>query len=258
MALSIILRRSMPTLASAGPRIVRSQKEKHLLSSPLMKPVLSSVSPFHYYSSSAGAKKTQFEDTLIRYIEARIECKQGDDGEPVNFPFEIKANILGQVSLRRKCYGETIKISAAMVHKPVSGKGCEDRSCLCHFTKKLKAFWKHLWKWSEDNGDENEMGSESSINMTVRINNVEYDSLVIRCTFSADEIAICSVAVNWGPYISDMDENLQKALHKYLKMRGINHRTATFLREYMYMTSKRDNKRYLMFLEELKRFFQAK
>ncbi|KAL9678320.1 hypothetical protein QQ045_016164 [Rhodiola kirilowii] len=225
MSLSVILRRSMASLASARPRIVRSWRETNSSSSPLIKPVLSSVSPFRYYSSSASVKRTRFEDTLIRDIEAEIEC-EGDygDEDPVNFPFEIKEKYLRQISLSRIYHGETIQINAVV----------------------------------DDSGDDENAraGSESSIDMSMHIDK-QYgqSSLVIRCTVSADEIAIRSLTVNDGPDFSDLDGNLQKALRKYLEIRGIN-RTAAFLREYM--TSEKDTRNYLKGLNELKRFIKVK
>ena len=54
-------------------------------------------------------------------------------------------------------------------------------------------------------------------------------------------------------FYSDLDENLQKAFHKYLEIRGIKPSTTNFLQEYMFA---KDNKEYLMWLKNLKNFVE--
>lgn len=53
---------------------------------------------------------------------------------------------------------------------------------------------------------------------------------------------------------SDLDENLQKAFHKYLEIRGIKPSTTNFLHEYMI---EKDNKEYVRWLKDVKDFVQA-
>ncbi|CAM8954887.1 unnamed protein product [Rhodiola kirilowii] len=260
MAFSAILRRSVATLAPAGARIVRSQKHKqsalftalyHQASSPLIRPASSSLSPIRYYSSSAAVKRTSSDDTLLRVIEAEIQCaveaEDQDKGEevPDNFPFEIE-DIPGQqtISLSRTYQSETITV---VVHMPdiFSEGGAEDDK--------------------DDDDDENESGSESSLPMVVRISKKNGPSLEFGCTASPDEIAIDTLAVKdpeateeqiayEGPDFTDLDENLQKAFHKYLEIRGIKPSTTNFLHEYMIS---KDSKEYLMWLKNLKSFIEA-
>ncbi|CAM8954915.1 unnamed protein product [Rhodiola kirilowii] len=90
-------------------------------------------------------------------------------------------------------------------------------------------------------------------------------SLEFGCTASPDEIAIDTLAVKdpeateeqiayEGPDFTDLDENLQKAFHKYLEIRGIKPSTTNFLHEYMIS---KDSKEYLMWLKNLKSFIEA-
>lgn len=53
---------------------------------------------------------------------------------------------------------------------------------------------------------------------------------------------------------SDLDENLKKAFHKYLEIRGIKPSTTNFLFEYML---NKDSREYLIWLKKLKDFVEA-
>ncbi|KAF2288629.1 hypothetical protein GH714_009597 [Hevea brasiliensis] len=64
---------------------------------------------------------------------------------------------------------------------------------------------------------------------------------------SEDELA-CE-----GPDFFDLDENLQKAFHKYLEIRGIKPSTTNFLFEYM---RNKDDKEYLLWLKNLRSFME--
>lgn len=55
-------------------------------------------------------------------------------------------------------------------------------------------------------------------------------------------------------FCRDLDENLQKAFHKYLEIRGIKPSTTNFLHEYMI---NKDSKEYLMWLKNVKAFIKA-
>ncbi|KAK1660370.1 hypothetical protein QYE76_048529 [Lolium multiflorum] len=54
-----------------------------------------------------------------------------------------------------------------------------------------------------------------------------------------------------GPDFNDLDENLQRAFHKYLELRGISPFTTNFLHEYMI---NKDSREYLFWLNKLKDF----
>lgn len=55
-------------------------------------------------------------------------------------------------------------------------------------------------------------------------------------------------------FLSDLDENLKKAFHKYLEIRGIKPSSTNFLFEYMV---NKDSQEYLTWLNNLKNFIEA-
>ncbi|QHO22688.1 uncharacterized protein DS421_12g357330 [Arachis hypogaea] len=89
---------------------------------------------------------------------------------------------------------------------------------------------------NEEDDDEGEKSSESSIPIPL-----------INLDESEDQLAY------EGPEFTDLDENLQKAFHKYLEIRGIKPSTTNFLQEYMFS---KDNKEYLGWLKNLKNFVE--
>jgi len=52
---------------------------------------------------------------------------------------------------------------------------------------------------------------------------------------------------------SDLDENLQKAFHRYLEIRGIKPSFTTFLADYV---ANKDSREYLQWLKDLKSFVE--
>lgn len=65
--------------------------------------------------------------------------------------------------------------------------------------------------------------------------------------------ALIHVLIFLSFLFSDLDENLQKAFHKYLEIRGIKPSTTNFLQEYMI---NKDSKEYLGWLKNLKKFIE--
>lgn len=122
----------------------------------------------------------------------------------------------------------------------------------------------------EDDGDDNqddddEKASQSSIPLVVSVAKGNGQFVEFCCTAYPDEIVIDSLAVKnaenaedqiayEGPDFQDLDENLQKAFHKYLEIRGIKPSTTNFLHEYMI---NKDSREYLMWLKNLKKFVEA-
>ncbi|KAK6122092.1 hypothetical protein DH2020_044168 [Rehmannia glutinosa] len=164
----------------------------------------------HHYSS-----KPQSDASLLRVIETEIQCAvESQDPEeaeevPKGFPFEIEDHPGQQtITLTREYQGETITVE---VHMPdlVTGEENDD----------------------DDNDEEGEgRGNQSSIPLVVRVSKKSGPSLEFGCTAYPDEIAIDTLAVKdpetseeqiayEGPDFADLDENLQKAFHKYLEIR---------------------------------------
>ncbi|KAK7845530.1 uncharacterized protein CFP56_009257 [Quercus suber] len=90
--------------------------------------------------------------------------------------------------------------------------------------------------------------------------NLEYFGI----TALPDEICIDSLSIKLpdasedqlayeGPDFNDLDENLQKAFHKYLEIRGIKPSTTNTLREYMDI---KESNEYLLWLKNIKKFIE--
>ncbi|KAJ9684359.1 hypothetical protein PVL29_016705 [Vitis rotundifolia] len=253
MAFTTILRRSISSVMPLAVRVV--QRNRHhsalftalyhgsLFHKPSLRPFASTL---HFYSSSA--KRPSSDDSLLRVLESEIKCaEESDDHDeneeaPDGFPFEIQDNPGQQtISLAREYQGEVIKVE---VHMPDLVTGEDD---------------------DDNNDDDNEKGNQSSIPLVVSVSKKNGPFLEFGCTAFPDEIAIDSLSVKnpeiseeqiayEGPDFTDLDENLQKAFHKYLEIRGIKPSTTNFLHEYMI---NKDSKEYLLWLKNLKKFVEA-
>ncbi|XP_059463617.1 uncharacterized protein At2g39795, mitochondrial-like [Corylus avellana] len=197
------------------------------------------------------------DKSLIRVLESEIKCAEDTpnkmtestlgfiwsaDGQPVGFPFQIEDRPGERtVLLTRSFEDEIIKVEA-----DIPQIGTEDEE-------------------EEEDGDEDdEKGDIETTPLLVTITKESGMSLQFGVTASKCEICIDSLAIKQpevsedqlayeGPEFNDLDENLQKAFHKYLEHRGINSRTASFLGEYM---RKKDSKEYLLWLKKIKSFVE--
>lgn len=257
MALATIIRRSASSVAPLAIRFVQTQRQHQAaIFTALYHTTLSrktSSSPFYLhalnYSSSPAVKRTSSDDTLIRVIESEIECALETDDHnrveeiPAGFPFKIEDNPGQQtISLSREYQGEVITVDVHMSDL-VSGEDDDD-----------------------DDDAEQPSGSQPSVPLVVSVTKKSGGpTLEFSCTAFPDEIAIDSLAVKnpdtdedqiayEGPDFSELDENLQKAFHKYLEIRGIKPSTTNFLHEYMI---NKDSREYLMWLKNLKNFIEA-
>ncbi|KAK6933106.1 Mitochondrial glycoprotein [Dillenia turbinata] len=254
MALASIVRRSASRIAPLAIRAFGSQKNRynsHIFNGLNQKTVSSLtrgfgrttfVSGFRQFSSSSNEK-------LLRVLESEIKSAEESDDQnavqeaPDGFPFEIHDNPGEQtITLTREFNGESIKVE---VHMPSLVTGEEDDD--------------------EDDNDNNEAANDSSIPLVVSICKKRVVCLEFGCTAYADEISIDSLSVKdpessddkipyEGPDFTDLDENLQKAFHKYLEIRGIKPSTTNFLHEYMI---NKDSREYLQWLKNIKQFIEA-
>ncbi|KAL5550274.1 hypothetical protein UlMin_000450 [Ulmus minor] len=197
--------------------------------------------PFLRFSTEAA--KRSADDKLIRVLESEIECAVEDQNDveemPERFPFEIKDNPGERtVLLTRQYEDETIKVEVDMPHVSVDDEDEEDA--------------------------DKQSTEESSIPLVVSITKGNGLHLEFGVTAFPDEISIDSLSLKQpedseeqlpyeGPEFSDLDENLQKALQKFLEVRGINASTTNFLHEYM---MSKDSKEYLNWLKSLKDFVE--
>ncbi|CAK9323289.1 unnamed protein product [Citrullus colocynthis] len=204
--------------------------------------------PFLRSYSAAPAKKDA-DVNLIRVIESEIKYAEENEQNSLNeipeeFPFEIQDNPGERtITLTRKYEDETIKVEV-----DIPNDAAEDEE--------------------EDNNESDENDEEtcqkSSIPLVVSISKDGGVCLEFSVTAYPDEISIDNLSIRnpdssedllvyEGPEFNDLDENLQKAFHKYLVIRGIKPSTTNFLLEYM---NNKDNREYSMWLKNLKSFIE--
>ncbi|KAJ8768825.1 hypothetical protein K2173_023729 [Erythroxylum novogranatense] len=145
---------------------------------------------------------------------------RGANNVPDGFPSEIEDIPRERtILLKRKYLDETIKVEVDMPNVEVE-EGNED----------------------DDNTESNAPTYSKflEIGVTAFPDEISIDSLTIKdSSISEDQLAY------EGHDFNDLDENLLKAFHKYLEIRGIKPSTTKFLLEYM---TEKDNREYLKWL----------
>ncbi|PRQ43130.1 putative mitochondrial glycoprotein [Rosa chinensis] len=201
--------------------------------------------PFrHFSAATATAMKPATDERVVGALESEIKVAEEDIenykvGEVADgFPFEIVDNAGEQtIMLRREFDGEIIKVAVDIPN--VSS--------------------------TEDNDDEEE-NEDTGIPMVVSVSKGNEQELEFGLTAFSDEICVDSLSMRQpedsegskriayeGPNFSDLDESFQKALQKYLEVRGIKSSITKFLQEYM---RNKDFREYLMWLKNLKGFIE--
>ncbi|GAV70313.1 MAM33 domain-containing protein [Cephalotus follicularis] len=257
MAFSAIVRKSASSLGPLASRLALVQRKYHsALFSAINRDNLyhkSTLSPFlpsfNYSSAASATNKPSSDESLAQVIDSEIKCALETDGQdrieeiPSGFPFKIEDQPGHQsVTLTREYQGELIKVEVLMPNL-VTGEDDEDL---------------------DDEADD-QKASQSSVPLVVTVSKKNGPSLEFNCTAFADEIAIDSLSTRSpentedqiayeGPDFHDLDENLQKAFHKYLEIRGIKPSTTNFLHEYMI---NKESREYLLWLKNLKGFVEA-
>ncbi|XP_062228777.1 uncharacterized protein At2g39795, mitochondrial-like [Phragmites australis] len=198
-------------------------------------------------SASSSSSKASADENLRRVIDSEIECVvQSEESTadkhidlPDDFPFEVIDNPGDQsVTLKREFAGETIK---AAVYTNFDTE--EDLN-------------------EDDESDNDEESFKPAIQMVVTVKKPEGPILEFDCNFNDDELAIENMRMlnrdnpdaenaYEGPPFSVLDESLQKALHRYLEVRGIKHSLHDWLHEYMIS---KDEKEYVVWLKNMKEF----
>ncbi|XP_061366064.1 uncharacterized protein At2g39795, mitochondrial-like [Gastrolobium bilobum] len=251
MAMYTVLRRVSSTVWPLAARRVMGASSSRTLHSALSVGLLHRETTLIVPSLrfvNAFATKTSADDNLIQVLQSEIKCVHDDDHAqqveiPDDFPFEIEDNPGERtIQLKRQYQGEIIKVQVDIPN--VAPEENED---------------------DDDGGDGGEKNdNESSIPLVVTIFKGNGVCLEFGVTAFPDEISIDSLSIKQpedsedqliyeGPEFTDLDENLQKAFHKYLEIRGIKPSTTNFLQEYMI---NKDSKEYLMWLENLKYFIE--
>ncbi|KAJ8423229.1 hypothetical protein Cgig2_027655 [Carnegiea gigantea] len=253
MALTAILRRSASRAAPLAARLIGAQRRNHYATfsavpraaaSSQLRPPAAYLSSRHFCAGPSSSDKK-----LLEILQSEVDCVvQSDDygkdlDTPSHFPFTLHDNV-GEttVTLTREYEGETIRIEVSMPNL-VTGEEDED---------------------DDAENDEEGAGNESSVPLLVTVTKKNGPSLEFDVTAVPDEIRINSLSLKnpetddqlayEGPDFLDLDENLQKAFHKYLEIRGVKPSNTNFLHEYMI---EKDSREYLRWLKNVKKFVEA-
>ncbi|KAK1426807.1 hypothetical protein QVD17_15487 [Tagetes erecta] len=255
-----MLRRSVSSLTPLAARLLGGQRsfnhncggtlfiavnqvQKIVSNTSFLVPSISRCS----FSASPALTRPSSDESLLRVIESEINCSEEsfEEGEdiPAGFPFQLNDNPGQQtVSLTREYQGESICVEVEP-SSLVTDASVDDG----------------------DSGDDDDRENLSSLPMVVRVSKTGGPCLEFGVTAYADEIVIDSLSVKdpdmsedqlpyEGPRFDELDENLQKAFHKYLEIRGIKPSVTNFLHEYMV---NKDHREYTNWLKNLKKFIEA-
>ncbi|XP_057789108.1 uncharacterized protein At2g39795, mitochondrial-like [Salvia miltiorrhiza] len=255
MALNNVIRRASRVVplairASAGSqRYLHNHRQGAAVLAAVNQPsrnfsprVFSSVAVHH-------SNKPKSDESLLRVLKSELTCAIESQTEeeieiPEAFPFQIEDQPGQQtITLIREYNGEKISVEVQMPE--LAGDDENEKE--------------------DDDEDDQQAITESLLPIVVKISKPNAPSLEFSCTASADDITIDSLSIKdpevsedqiayEGPDFGDLDENLQKAFHKYLEIRGIKPSTTNFLHEYM---MDKDNREYVGWLENLKKFVEA-
>lgn len=242
MALNLMLRRLSFSVRPLAVRAVGSPRTFRSVISAVLSVEKGTLNRSHFLPFLHFSTKPSSDKNLIRILESEIDCaeKPTEEEIPDGFPFKIQDNPGERtVLLTREYQDEVIKVEVDMPNPDLG----ED----------------------EDEGsNEDEANERTSIPLVVNISKGNGMHLEFGVTAFPDEITIDSLSIKQpgdsedqlayeGPDFNDLDENLRKAFHKYLEIRGIKPSLTNFLHEYMI---NKDNREYLQWLNNLKKFVE--
>ncbi|KAI3977758.1 hypothetical protein MKX01_039821 [Papaver californicum] len=212
--------------------------------------------PIHHHFSALAKKRYDSDDNLLRVIESEIDdaVEEALDLEvaeaPREFPFKIVDNAgEGIITLTRDYQGEEIEVT---VLKPdLSGDYEEDQE-----------EGQDDQEVDQNNEEKEEESGSGCVDLVVSVKKKIGPTLEFLVMVEADEITINNLAYKnpnvsdeaiayEGPEFKSLDEDLQKACHTYLEVRGINSSIANFLFDYMV---NKEHKEYTAWLKNLKNF----
>ncbi|KAK0585054.1 hypothetical protein LWI29_022800 [Acer saccharum] len=243
MALNFMLRRASSSLIPLAIRTVGSPRTFHSAISAVLGTEKcsfsrSSVVPFQRFST-----KPTSDEKLIEVLESEINCSDQPSEKhiPDGFPFEFQDNPGERtILLTRKYQDEIIKVEVDMPN--VDDEEDEDEDEVDNERKEINDSIPLVVSITKGSGTCLEFG------VTALPDDIQIDHLSMkRPENSEDQLAYD------GPDFTELDENLQKAFHKYLENRGIKPSTTNFLLEYMI---NKDSKEYLHWLNNLKKFIE--
>ncbi|KAJ6824513.1 uncharacterized protein M6B38_379570 [Iris pallida] len=211
----------------------------------------SSLLSLRFIGTSLKKVAIPVDETLKKVLDTEIKCQEQEGVQdqvtemPEGFPFEIVDTPGDQtIILKRDFAGENIQITVLMNdddEMEEDGDGSEDN-------------------------DNNDTSIQPTLSLVVNIDKGVGHTVEFCCNLNSDELSIESMATKKngendneeaaynGPEFADLDESLQKALHKYLKERGIEGSLFDLLHEYM---MNKDEREYLMWLKNMKGFIES-
>ncbi|KAF7148161.1 hypothetical protein RHSIM_Rhsim03G0136600 [Rhododendron simsii] len=236
--------------------------------------------------SSKSKKQPSPDESLLRVLEseiskAAVEESDGytvvnsssvsstpclDEQVPKNLPFKIQDNPGQQmIMLTREYKGETINVEVYTPAEDEDEDEDEDEYEDEDENEEEEVEEAKSHKGEDEDEDDSVDDYESRIPLAVKVSKKSGPSLEFGCTADLDGFEIDYLSIKdpenaqeddiayQGPKFSDLAEDLQDALYKYLEIRGFNDNTARFLHDYM--TSK-DRKEYTIWLKRLKKFVE--
>ncbi|KAK2972301.1 hypothetical protein RJ640_014359 [Escallonia rubra] len=267
MALYSVLRRTSSSLIPLAYRTIGSARTLRGATSTLRS--IENGNFFHHHPrsiSTATGEKRGSDEILTRIIDSEIKCAlesgvhdcsfdlMDEEGAvwakldwsiepPDGFPFKIQNNAGERTIVLTREYGDDmIKVEADM---PRSGaeEDSDDEST--------------------DGDGNHERDTESSIPLIVSVSRKEF-SLQFGARASPDNISIHSLSIKehessearlvYEPEFLELDDDLQKAFHEYLEIRGLNPSTANFLLKCMIS---KDSSEYVQWLKNLKKYVET-
>ncbi|CAN7070054.1 unnamed protein product [Brassica rapa subsp. trilocularis] len=260
MSLTTVFRRASSRVATLAfrsvrsPLTVRSGAERLILGSQQLSRASAIPLP-RFHSTESAVTKTSADENLVSVLESEIDCAVKEEAPdhnlmedvPEGFPFKI-IDTPGErtVLLQRKFEDETIQVevdSSAPYDDDEEGE--EEQA--------------------EQNDDEDEEHSvKIRIPMVVSVSKGDGVCLEFGVSAYPDEIVIDSLSIKHpqgsdselayeGPDFDDLDENLQKAFHRFLEIRGIKPSFTDFLADYV---ANKDSREYLQWLKDVKSFVE--
>ncbi|KAL1200563.1 hypothetical protein V5N11_032963 [Cardamine amara subsp. amara] len=258
MAISTVFRRASSTVATLAFRAARSpvsfrsgavSAERLILGSQLRR---GSIGSFSRFSTESAITKRTADENLVSVIESEIECAVAEEAphdnnicedKPEGFPFEI-IDTPGERSilLKREFEDETIQVE--IDSSPFDDENEEEPN---------------------DEAEDQEEDNSFKLPMVVSVSKGDDVCLEFGISAYADEIVIDSLSIKpttqgsenelayEGPDFNDLDENLQKAFHRYLEIRGIKPTFISFLGAVL---ANKDSREYLQWLKDVKSFVE--
>ncbi|KAJ0228881.1 hypothetical protein HA466_0320920 [Hirschfeldia incana] len=259
MSLTTVFRRASSRVATLAfrsvrsPVTVRSAASQRLILGSRRASVIS-FSRFH--STESAVTKTTADENLVSVLESEIDCAVNEEAPdqnvmeevPEGFPFKI-IDTPGErtVLLERTFEDETIQVEVDS-SAPYEDDDEEEEQ-----------------GQAEQNNDEDEEHSvKIRIPMVVSVSKGDGVCLEFGVSAYPDEIVIDSLSIKHpqgsdtdlayeGPDFDDLDENLQKAFHRFLEIRGIKPSFTDFLADYV---ANKDSREYLQWLKDVKSFVE--